>query len=580
MKKTSIQHLSALFAALAISLSNPASASAQLQPGPHEILPFQDGFIIEAFFDLQTNTTGIADWTGWSGSTWVAPQAYNNHIGSDFSVQTGTPLFATVAGTVAEAVGTFPPDDHSTYYGNFVRVAANDPSPKGEALDVRYAHMLQVDVTPGQTVNVGDYIGLSDNTGNSTTEHVHFQSEFRGGATTCPFYWGHFKYPIMFNPSGSLQVGSVVRVTSATAPIRSGRFDASSQIGTAHQNQLFFSSYAKRGYYFVFIPNNTSWRSGWIRSTDVEEVYIGTVLQPLDDNASFTPLGQLQVKHAIRSQPSDTASQIGQIVFGGGRFVADQSSNGFYRIPVPGAAATWGWVKPNNNIIVYPQLTNPNINPASLTNNLIPVNESFSMVGVSPFGRPKFNRCEVKAFNPSSPGGDGKALFLTDEANHGNGTCESLLVGTQRNTNYFVQCDVYFNYRPAYIKKKNEFERYGVLLRDDGFAGLDTTFEGAGNSYGLVWDNDDGRLRAAKFVDGAVTDFLPTANYITSSGWHTLRIEATGTLIKYYLDGQLLAQVTDSTFHAGQCGIGYSRHCSKAPAGRGAFFDNFFAGTN
>ncbi len=575
MKNTLFRCLTGALAASVLSFGAPHSASAQALPGPHEILPFQDGFIVEAFFDLQTTTSGqIGDWTGFSGTSWVSPQAYNDHIGSDFSVQTGTSLYATAPGVVAEAVGTFPIDDHSTYYGNYVRIILDQPAPDGQLIDVRYAHMLQVAVSVGQRVNVGDYVGLSDNTGNSTTEHVHFQSEIRGGATICPFYWGHYKYPIIFNQAGNLQVGRVVKITSNTAPIRSGRFDTASQISTAHKDQLYFASYPKRGYYYVFIPNNGSWRSGWIRSTDVQEVYTGTVVQPIPDNVTYTHLGQLAAKYPIRAQASDTATQIGQILFGGGRFVADQSSNGFYRVAVPGTTATWGWLKPNNQMIVYPTLVNPSV---TLPNHNFPFSESFSTLGVSSFGRPKFNRSVVKTFSPSSPGGDGKALFVTDATNHGNGTTESVIVGTQGHTNYFVQADVYFNYRPIYIKKKGDFERYGVILRDDGFAGLNTTFEGAGNSYALLWDNDDGRMRAAKIVDGVVTDFQPTIKYVTTSGWRKFRIEAVGSQIKFFVDGVLLIQVTDSTFHSGQCGIGYSRTFASPPAGRGAYFDNFSA---
>ena len=113
------------------------------------MLPFQDGFIIEAFKDLQTNSGSIADWTGWSGTTWVSPDAYDDHIGSDFSVQTGTPLFAAAAGTVVETATNYARDNHSTYYGNFVRIAVDALTPNGEAIDLRYAHMLQVSVTNG-----------------------------------------------------------------------------------------------------------------------------------------------------------------------------------------------------------------------------------------------------------------------------------------------------------------------------------------------------------------------------------------------------------------------------------------------
>ena len=548
---------------------------AQIPPGPYEILPFQDGFIIEAFKDLQAGT-GIADWTGWSGASWISPDAYNEHNGTDFSVQTGTPLYAAAAGTVAETVTSYARDFHDASSGNLVRIAVDAAVPNGELVDLTYAHMLSVSVTVGQRVAVGDLVGLSDNTGNSTSEHLHFKTAIRGGADTCPFYWAHFKYPIMFNPAGTHQVGGIVRVTAASTPVRSDRLDTSPQITTIWRDQLFFFSYPKRGYYQVFIPNNTAYRSGWIKATDVAEVFTGTVIQALPDNGTFSQLGQLAAKYAIRSSPADAASQIGQIVFGGGRFIADQITNGYYRIPLPGASATWGWVKPTARMVVYPQLTNPSLNLASLPRKAFPIRESFATTGKSMFGRPKFKRCEVKTFSPASPGGDGKALFLTDEGNHGDGTTESALVGLPGHRNYFVQCDVYFNYgTPA----SAGFERYGIFLRDDGFAGLDDSFEGAGNCYALLWDTDDGRLRAGKLVNAVVTDLLPQPRYITGSGWHKLRIEARNNKIKYFLDAQLLVEATDSTFSSGPCGIGYSTHRTDWPATRGAYFDNFVADT-
>jgi len=77
----------------------------------------------------------------------------------------------------------------------------------------------------------------------------------------------------MLNPTCIIQIGRVVKVTAASTPIRTDRFDTSPQITTAWQNQLFFSAYPKRCYYHVFIPNNTSYRAGFIRATDVDEVF-------------------------------------------------------------------------------------------------------------------------------------------------------------------------------------------------------------------------------------------------------------------------------------------------------------------
>ena len=561
------------------ALFAPGAAQAQLSPGPYEILPFDDGFIIEAFKDLNTNSGAIADWTGWSGTAWVSPDAYDNHIGSDFSVQTGTPLHAAAAGIVSATATGYPQNDHSTYYGNYVQISPDGAAPNGELLDLKYGHMLSVAVNVGQRVDVGDLVGLSDNTGNSTTEHVHFESDLHGGDSTCPFYWAHFKYPIMFNANCTLQVGRVVQVTAISTPIRADRFDNSPQITTAWQNQLYFCSYPKRGYYQVFFPNNTSYRSGWIRATEVSEVFTGTVIQPLPDNVPFTQLGQLGSKYAIRSAPSDSAGQIGQLVFGGGRYVADQVTGGYYRIPVPGASATWGWVKPDNRMVVYPNLTNPSLNLSAIPDNNFPIQESFAVAtNKCMFGRPKFNRSVVKAFSPASPGGDGNALFVTDATNAGEGTSESVTVGKPYHTNYYVQCNVYFNYRPPYLVNDGGYERYGIFFRDDGFAGLDTVFEGAGNAFALLWDADDGLLRIGPLLDGSVSS-MTKLEHIAASGWHTMRIEGRGNQIKYSLDGQLLVQTNDSSFFAGQCGLGYSMHFNGYPAGRGAYFDNFLADT-
>jgi hypothetical protein len=435
--------------------------------------------------------------------------------------------------------------------------------------------MLSVAVSKGQRVNVGDLVGLSDNTGNSTSEHLHLQSEIRGGTQVCPFYWAHFKYPIMVHPSGTLQVGHVVKVTAASTPIRTGRFETNSQIATAFRDQFYFSSYPKRGYYQVFIPNNPSFRSGWIKATDVEEVLTGTVLQPLPDNVTYSHSGQLQTNYSIRLTPEESGAVIGRMFFGGGRFVADQETNGYYRIAMPTNSAMWGWVKPNHRMVVYPELVHPAFDVSRLAQNEFPIRETFSTRGKSMFGRPKFNRSVVKGFHTPSPNGDTNALFITDESNRATGMsavrCESVLVGKPGHRNYFVQCDVYFNYRPAYLIN-NAWERYGIFLRDDGFAGWDVPFEGAGNCYAFLWDNDDGNLRAARIHDAGVTNFFSPTRYYTNAGWHTMRIEARTNEISFFLDGQLLMRTNDSSFSSGQFGIGYSWHAGSPatfPAGRG-----------
>lgn len=567
--------------ALLLVVFMPRGARAQIAPGPYEVLPFEDGFIVEAFFDLQSGTSR-ADWSGWSGTTWISPNAYDGHQGTDIAVQTGTPLFSIVSGVVTEVVTHLPKNDRSTSYGNYVRIAADAPSPNGEALDLLYLHMWVVTATNGQRVNIGDQVGLSDNTGNSTSEHIHIQSEIRGTGAVCPLYWGHYKYPIMFNPLANHQIGHVVKVKSPTSMLRTDRFDSSAAITNVHQDQVFFASYAKRGYYQIFIPNSTSFRSGWVRATDVEEIYTGTVIHALPDKVTYSHTGQLQTNYILRAQPDDSSAEVGRIRFGGGRFVADQVTNGFYRVAIPGSSAVWGWVKPNHRMIVYPQLYHPSIDPAALPYKAFPIKESFATVGKSMFGRPKFNRSVVKEFSPSSPGGDGKALFITDASNSGNGLAESILVGKPGDQNYFVQSDLYFNYQPSYINASvSRYEQYGIFLRDDGFAGMTHTFEGGGNGYALLWDNHNGQLRAGRLVDAAITG-MAAVRTVTSNGWHTLRIEAQTNQLRFYFDQQLLLQTNDTTFPSGQAGLGYRWYQgspSSYPAARGAYFDNFVADT-
>src|SRR5690606_23260893 len=132
---------------------------------------------------------------------------------------------------------------------------------------------------------------------------------------------------------------------------------------------------------------------------------------------------------------------------------------------------------------------NPNINLAAAPNDQFPMVNDFNQLGPLDYGRPKFDRRSVVNFSPASPGGDGKALLLTDHGNTGNGVYETVSYGRPEYRNYYVQCDVYFRYRPSYGSYGLDYERYGVFLRDDGFGGFDETFEGAGNCYLMMYDS-------------------------------------------------------------------------------------------
>lgn len=107
---------------------------------------------------------------------------YAFHPGIDFAGPTGAAVLATAGGLV-----TFAGRDGG--YGNMVEID------HGYGLKTRYAHLLSVAVTKGQTVAKGAVVGRLGSTGRSTGPHVHYE------------VWYDDK---VRNPDGFLRVGVVV----------------------------------------------------------------------------------------------------------------------------------------------------------------------------------------------------------------------------------------------------------------------------------------------------------------------------------------------------------------------------------
>ncbi len=84
------------------------------------------------------------------------------HKGLDWSTPVGTSIFASCGGTVTQA-GWF------SSYGNCVTIRHPDGN------QTRYAHLSRVLVSVGETVEQGERIALSGNTGRSTGPHLHFE---------------------------------------------------------------------------------------------------------------------------------------------------------------------------------------------------------------------------------------------------------------------------------------------------------------------------------------------------------------------------------------------------------------------
>jgi hypothetical protein len=88
-------------------------------------------------------------------------QNYNGGI--DWAVSTGTPIVAAQTGTVTAA------RHDATGYGTHLRLQHE------EGYQTIYGHMWDFAVKVGDKVRAGAIIGRSDNTGNSTGPHLHFE---------------------------------------------------------------------------------------------------------------------------------------------------------------------------------------------------------------------------------------------------------------------------------------------------------------------------------------------------------------------------------------------------------------------
>lgn len=112
----------------------------------------------------------------------TAGWTYNNgsaHRALDFRAVVGTPVYASESGMVDQVQywnGKSKTGMQS--YGNMVRIR-HSPY-KGKNLQTRYAHLKTILVKNGQTVNEGDLIGYSGETGNCFGEHLHYEVLYNG----------------------------------------------------------------------------------------------------------------------------------------------------------------------------------------------------------------------------------------------------------------------------------------------------------------------------------------------------------------------------------------------------------------
>ena len=93
------------------------------------------------------------------------------HNGIDIAAPSGTPILAVADGTVEKVW-----NDTTSGGGLSIKIKHESGFQTG------YAHLSRQDVAAGQTVKMGQQIGLSGNTGRSTGAHLHFTLRLNGVA--------------------------------------------------------------------------------------------------------------------------------------------------------------------------------------------------------------------------------------------------------------------------------------------------------------------------------------------------------------------------------------------------------------
>lgn len=171
----------------------------------------------------------------WTDKTYPYGGTRNNtlrtHHGVEFNVTYDTPVLAVANGRVVFAgfddVDILGPDPN--FYGTAV-VIQHEPLHQGQPIFTLYAHLNNVNVAVGQTVQARDVIGYSGATGVADGPHLHF--EVRVGENS----YTHTRNPLLWLypfPERGTIAGRVVFLNGALAlqaPIALHRIDG----GEAH----------------------------------------------------------------------------------------------------------------------------------------------------------------------------------------------------------------------------------------------------------------------------------------------------------------------------------------------------------
>ncbi len=130
------------------------------------------------------------------------------HTGIDYAMPVGTPVLAVADGVIANVM-----TDKS--YGEVVVL-------KADKYEIWYCHLSVKGVKKGDKVSVGQELGKSGNTGNSTGPHLHLETRiapFRyGNDVSCPF----IEDPATIDPKAPAdrKVGFLAKAVAAVTPAK------------------------------------------------------------------------------------------------------------------------------------------------------------------------------------------------------------------------------------------------------------------------------------------------------------------------------------------------------------------------
>jgi hypothetical protein len=205
-----------------------------------------------------------------------------------------------------------------------------------------------------------------------------------------------------------------------------------------------------------------------------------------------------------------------------------------------------------------------------------------------------FSLAAIAANSRSGATSPASAIYVGDDGGY-----NALSFGDASSDNYFASVDMFCPNYASVAGAGASFTRMGIAIRANynvvpSIDGPSIVTYPQGN-YALVYESSATTVFAVKFgvmTTGAearavslnvnTTTFQVFAKKaITDNGWHTLKIGASGSTLKFLVDGIELATVSDSAYPRGEAVLyyrAYSTFDGVAATDTQGVFDNMIAG--